>query len=451
MAQAVVDILSFLQNFCVVLISLELLLCWHLPKRRYFWLRLLAVPAFIFVFCRESSPLMPWREYGAFTKLPFFSVGGIMNIGLVIVFLCSVFIMFLCFRASFVRLLGLSSLGYVMQNITFQWNQIFRYLLFGGNNDLLGYCLFAQCTIIVIGALFYLFLVRRLERSPHIGCDSRFSVSFSVIMLIIVSLFSYWSYWQKEYNYLLSLFVLLADCLLIVLFFSAFSRAKTDEENRRMHETLRKGEWQYGMYKRNAELINRKCHDLKHEIAVLRGISESTERESYIAELENAIRFYDTKIKTGNEVVDILLSEKSLRCREGDIEFSCIVDGRALDFMTPVDLSVLFGNALDNAIEAELREPAGSRHIFVHVARSDGLIAVSVENYFSGKLESGQDGLPATSKADKSEHGYGLKSIRYIAQKYGGAMQVGHEQDRFRLACVFDAGEAARRAERKKR
>ena len=67
MEQVSIALLSFLQNFCVVLVAFELLLCRHLPKRSHFPLRLLAVAAFIFIFCKESSPLMPWREYGAFT------------------------------------------------------------------------------------------------------------------------------------------------------------------------------------------------------------------------------------------------------------------------------------------------------------------------------------------------------------------------------------------------
>ena len=452
MYEVAMVLLSFLQNFCVVLIALEFLLCWHLPKRRLFWARMPAVALFVFLFCHESSPIMPWKEYGQFTKIPCFSIGGIMNVGLVIVFLCSVLVMFLCFRASFVRLLGLCSLGYVTQNITFQVNQIFRHLFFDGNNDTLGFRLFSQLTILIVAAVLYLLLVRQLVRHPSVGCDYRFSVAFSVIMLIIVSLFSYWSYYLDEYNYLLSLFVLLGDCLLLVLFYSAFSRAKADEEKRKTEQMLRKGEWQYEIYKKNIDLINRKCHDLKHEIAVLRNISDSAERGSYISKLENAIMFYDTKIKTGNEVIDILLSEKSMQCKSKGIEFSSIVDGHALDFMASVDLSVLFGNAVDNAIEAEQREAEGMRHISVNVARQGELVTVSVENYFSSTLVGGgEDGLPATSKQDKAEHGYGLKSIRYVVQSYGGAMQILQEQERFRLSCVFDVNEAARCAKRKKR
>lgn len=446
MELVVTTILSFLQNFCVVLIAFELLLCWHLPKRRYFGLRLLAVAAFVFVFCKESSPIMPWREYGLFTKIPFFSIGGILNFGFVIVFFCSVLVMLLCFRASFVRLVALGAASYLGQNITFHVNLFFRHLLFDGSNESLLYRLFSSFTILVVMVCAYFLLARRLARHPQIACDYRFSFAYAFIMLIMVSLFSYWIYYTDEYNYMLSIFILLCDSLLLVLFYSTFLRAKADAENRKMEQMLHKGEWQYETYKKNIDLINRKCHDLKHEIAVLRGISDHTERESYINELEHAIMFYDTTIKTGNEVIDILLTEKSIQCKENDIEFSCIADGEALSFMAPTDISVLFGNAVDNAIEAELREEKGKRHISVNLSRRDKIVTVAVQNYFSGHLAENRDGLPVTSKQDKSEHGFGLKSIRYIAQKYGGVMHAAQENDSFRLLCVFDADEAAKRA-----
>lgn len=445
MEQAVEIVLSFLQNFCVVLVAMELLLCWHLPKRRFFWVRLLSVALFIFIFCKESSPLMPWHNYGLFTKIPFLSIGDVMNFGFVIIFVLSVLVMLLCFRASFMRLLALCAAGYIAQNITFHLNLLFRHWLFGGSNEGLWYRLLSQAVIFVVIGLVWILLARRMEKYPQVRCDYRFAVSYAAIMLVLVSLFSYWIYHTDNYSYLLGAFILLCDTLLLVLFYSAFLKAKADADSRKAEQMLQKAEWQYEFYKTNIQTINRKCHDLKHEIAVLRNISDNAERASYIDELERAIMFYDSKIKTGNEVVDILLSEKSLQCREKQIDFSCMADGHALDFMAAPDISVLFGNAIDNAIEAELREEKGLRSISVYVAKQENLITIAIENYFSGSLvRTGKDGLPQTSKEDQGEHGYGLKSIRLIAQKYGGAMQVVQEEDRFRLLCIFDADMAAK-------
>ena len=97
-------------------------------------------------------------------------------------------------------------------------------------------------------------------------------------------------------------------------------------------------------------LIDHKCHDLKHQIRALEHVSEG-ERSDYIRELEDAIGIYDAVVETGNEVVNTIISEKTLICGRRDIRLSCIVDASHLDFMATLDIYALLGNALDNAIE----------------------------------------------------------------------------------------------------
>lgn len=64
------------------------------------------------------------------------------------------------------------------------------------------------------------------------------------------------------------------------------------------------------------------------------------------------------------------------------------------------------------------------------------MLLISEENYFSGRLEF-QDGLPVTSKADKLEHGYGMKSIRMLTKKYGGGLRVKVKDNLFSLTLLF--------------
>ena len=102
----------------------------------------------------------------------------------------------------------------------------------------------------------------------------------------------------------------------------------------------------------NVDLINRKCHDLKHQIAALRRISDRREREESIQALEQSVMIYDSVVKTGNDILDTVLTEKSLLCESRGITLTCVADGDCLDFMDGVDIYTIFGNALDNAIES---------------------------------------------------------------------------------------------------
>ena len=96
-----------------------------------------------------------------------------------------------------------------------------------------------------------------------------------------------------------------------------------------------------------------------------------------------------------------------------------MVQGEELNFMSSADIVSLFSNALENAIECEMRVKGG-------------FVCVHVENYCTEqpKLE---DGLPVTTKADKGLHGFGVKSMRYVAEKYGGSIQAGTRENMFVL------------------
>ena len=89
-----------------------------------------------------------------------------------------------------------------------------------------------------------------------------------------------------------------------------------------------------------------------------------------------------------------------------------VADGAALDFMDVMDISNLFGNALDNAIEgtAKVADPE-RRLIHLSVARQKGFAAIRIENCYDGELQF-ENGLPVTTKADGRYHGFGVKSIR---------------------------------------
>ena len=137
---------------------------------------------------------------------------------------------------------------------------------------------------------------------------------------------------------------------------------------RRLREKMKE---QYALSKENIDIINRKCHDLKHQISLLRGMADSPEKEEIIRSLEENVNIYDTRLETENEALSVVLREKGLLCQENGIQWTCMVDGSLLDFMKTVDLYTLFGNALDNAIEACSKiEDAQKKVIAANVAVS---------------------------------------------------------------------------------
>jgi sensor histidine kinase regulating citrate/malate metabolism len=190
---------------------------------------------------------------------------------------------------------------------------------------------------------------------------------------------------------------------------------------------------QYIQYKQSREsidVVNRKYHDLKHQIAVLRAEQDPQRRLDFLDGMEEEIRTYEAQNKTGNSVLDTLLTGKSLYCARHGVELTCVADGAQLDFMDVMDICSIFGNILDNAIEYALTLP-DKRKRLIHLAvyaKKDFLV-IQCENYCEKQPEF-QDGLPVSTKGDGAYHGYGVKSIRYAAEKYGGTMTI-HNRDRW--------------------
>jgi sensor histidine kinase YesM len=171
---------------------------------------------------------------------------------------------------------------------------------------------------------------------------------------------------------------------------------------------------------------------MKNQLNTLRELND-TQRQASINEIEKSIDIYADITRTGNEALDIVLTQKSLLCTSKKIRFTYIIDGKSFDFMDKTDITSLFGNILDNAIEATEKETADDRLIKLQASLRNDFLSITEENYSHTPLTF-KDGLPITTKDDKSLHGYGFKSLRYLVDKYHGNMSVAQEDNVFRLS-----------------
>lgn len=224
---------------------------------------------------------------------------------------------------------------------------------------------------------------------------------------------------------------------LLYAYHAQHEQLQTQKELGAMQTILENQYAQYRMSRDSIDMINRKYHDLKHQIAALRVESDAQRREQWLDEMEQDIRTYEAQNKTGNSVLDTVLTGKSLYCQKHGISFTVVADGRNLGFMDIMDICSLFGNALDNAIECELKiSDKSKRMIHLTLTTQKQFLLMQVENYCPETLTF-RNGLPVTSKRDTANHGFGLKSIRFTAQKYGGTTTVRAEDDWFVLKVLL--------------
>lgn len=236
--------------------------------------------------------------------------------------------------------------------------------------------------------------------------------------------------WQSAY---LSQLLL---ALLLYLQNELFKKSAMRQELEVMNLLWKKEQEQYRLSKENIALINQKCHDLKHQIRAIRS-ADKEEKDKYLEEMEDSIRIYEAIVKTGNEVLDTILTEKSLYCKEKGITVSCVADGSQLDFIHTVDLYAILGNALDNAIEAvEKFHHEEKRQIDVLIYRQQNFLVMNIMNPMKENLVFEEE-LPVTTKGDKRYHGFGLRSIKYLVKKYDGYLNISEEDGCFSLKILI--------------
>lgn len=194
---------------------------------------------------------------------------------------------------------------------------------------------------------------------------------------------------------------------------------------------------QYEQYKRSKEgieLINSRYHELKVQIADIRAQRDRAKQDAALAKMENSILQYEAENKTGNPVLDILLTAKSMECQEKQIRMTSVADGHLLDHLSTREICTLVGTALDNAIEScAAEQDPEKRLIRTAVYAQNGFVLFRVENYCKKPVELGADGLPLRS----AHGGYDLRSLRAAAQQHSGSMTVHWEDGWFTLRVLL--------------
>lgn len=275
------------------------------------------------------------------------------------------------------------------------------------------------------------------DRKKKIGPRQTLS---AVLIFLIIEMLSYApglrsiEHYTEEWG-----FLYLSQMMCIVILYlqnELFKKSDMKQELELMNLLWKMEQEQYRLTKENIALINQKSHDLKHHIRAMRKASQE-EIDKYLDEMEENVQIYEAIVKTGNDVFDTILTEKSLYCKNRGIQVTCVADGSQMDFINTVDLYALLGNAMDNAIEAvEKFQEIEKRQIDVIIYRQKNFLVMNIMNPIPERLVYEEE-LPVTTKGDKKSHGFGIRSMQYIVKKYDGFLNISEEDDCFSLKILM--------------
>ncbi len=425
-------------SYCLEMLLACLLFYFFLRKKAMFWLRLPLCAMLLFVCAKWIYPLFPGNDLW---------MSGLWY-GLIFLLMipCSRF----CCDISWQDAAFCASCGYLVQHLA---SSVFILVAFQGSAPDWSGPLYFLVFIIVYGLI--LFTVAPLLPDNGQFQVSRLTAAVSAVVSLTITLVL--STYVKstapltgaavsspEYIQLLKGSQIYAASICLVILILLLIQLRELRAQRKLDQTRtlwQQRQLQYEQSKENIDLINRKVHDLKHQIAALaQGDNIGPHRKAFAAEIEKMIEVYDSDANTGNEALDTLLMEKGLYCHLHGIEWTCVADGRLLEGMDVVDLFTMLGNALDNAVEAaEKCGPDQHKSISVRIWRKDLFSAIQVENSYAGEMAF-ENGLPKSTKHDDRNHGFGIRSIQSIAEKYGGTVSVKAEDQVFTLTILLPAG-----------
>ena len=414
-------------DFHIQLLVIELLFCWRLQKRNRFALFFLPLTA---LYCLLPYAI-PGGYFNGYLRLGWFTFGFLGAL------LLSAGVLFACFRMTVKQLIFYCCVAHTLQHMAHCASRIVL-LGFQLPQDGIPSQLVMLSSMAIITAGGYLLLKEQFRASETLDVKSADVLAFAVASTFVIYFASLWTTSTEAETVGKEIYDLMFCTLLLLCLFDVFRIRRAEREQLIMLRLLRQEQEQHRLSRSTVEVINRKCHDLKHQISALRHMTEEERRKS-IAELEGAVLIYDSFPKTGNGDLDILLAEKSLLAEKQSIRLQCIVRGEALAFLPPEDLYSLMGNALDNALEAAAREPSEEKRIIeLNVAtRTRGqFLTIHLSNPCLVQ-PAFSEGLPVTTKQDRDYHGYGMRSMRYIAERHGGALTTGWEDGIFSLNIIF--------------
>lgn len=280
----------------------------------------------------------------------------------------------------------------------------------------------------------------------HLGALTAFSAICYLATLLIANAWDPWEPMTLAFtlsNVALAALAISGYALSFRTLSMAHARNAEEEHTRHLTEQLVLAERYYGGMVEQIQQTRIRTHDLRHHITAISALCEGGQWErlrAYVSALVREMPKGLPRRYCGVDELNAMLDYYDNQCRQAGIPFTCRVGLPAQTGVAPLHLCVIFGNALENALEASQQVPEGMRFVTLTAVCTQGRIAISVSNRFAGSLSMGMGGALLSTKIEPG-HGLGLASIGETAQRYDGWCGTKTEGDVFTLQVTLSKAE----------
>lgn len=301
--------------------------------------------------------------------------------------------------------------------------RVFYYKLFGGT----------------VSRVFLIFIASKIKKMMNGSSNMRKIYLLQFIFIASVELVILFAlpYYIRSFGsttlayYLIPMISVMCGIIIIKLFDYLQSQAKKDAQYQvQMHSIKELG-----------ELVNElraQRHDFNHHVSCLYGLLHQKrfeEANDYISSLVERAKSTNDVIQTSNPYVTALITHKVRNAEAKGIVFDININMPADVNIAPYDLSIVLGNAIDNAVEAsQLVE--GPKIIKLSIEERLSYLIIDIRNpMLRSTLKPGD---LKTTKEDRQNHGFGLKNIKYVISNYGGKMDIDIKDQTFILHILLN-------------
>ena len=299
------------------------------------------------------------------------------------------------------------------------------------------------------------FLVSRLfgkktkfhEITKHFSLRLYIVPFISLFMMLIVIMV-----WTNDFSIIANLpttlfipiITILTILLNILVYWDEYNRIKRASEKqslilRLQHETDMCNYYQKLL--QETEYRSALIHDIKNHLQSIQSLVEMGDTNStreYINNLLESPALSQFSKRSDNDLLNALLSRYEEECNKLKISFDTDIRSKTISFLSNEDITTLFGNMMDNAIEAAKETSNPFIDLIIESRLEDAFTLIKLRNSYNGQpLKYDSSGMIVTSKGDNKNHGFGLKSIQSVINKYDGDMHYIEDEDTKVFTMIF--------------
>ena len=302
--------------------------------------------------------------------------------------------------------------------------------------------------LVVIFRLVIVEVFCRLKAGKNVKLSSMpKETSYALALIPLCSLISCFLLIEVAKELISAQMVVLCMCIIFVIIitnyiiFLMIEKYTTVEEKQHEEEMIQREILYRNEYYQDMERYQEQIQDIRHDMKNrLTGLLAAAEQGSVelirdrLQELLGDIRLAEEIIYSANPVVNAILKIKGVKAKEKEIPMQVTTLLPQRVSVDIGDMGVLYENLLDNAIEAAMAVEQEKRYVHVESKFQEGRLLLSIKN----SKPSGAGSYRQTSKKDKIKHGRGIRSVRKVAEKYGGELLLKDQGEHFEAVLLLN-------------